>query len=316
MGSSVFQGCAGNFSICYTAGATGFTTPTWNGYPAAACAGTTTTTSIAGSLPCIIKWWGDRTGWVPTNENSKTPEARHEAFQAIFNRNDYQSGPYCPLWVNDFNTGKDYCYWFIPDGCDGYFIWKVPGELQIHLLTCDSGEWESYLHAAGHSDACSYPTACTESGFWDVFCGDDSDADGIPDIADNCADEYNPDQRDNDNNGIGDACETATVIQLSSFIVIAKAGKVILEWTTETEKNNAGFNLYRAEAENGTFAKINTSLIPSKGSSFQGASYEFIDTAVRNRRPYYYKLEDIDLNGVSTFHCPVSATPRLIYGLK
>jgi hypothetical protein len=27
---------------------------------------------------------------------------------------------------------------------------------------------------------------------------------------------------------------------------------------------------------------------------------------------YYYKLEDVDFNGVSTFHGPVSATPLLV----
>jgi hypothetical protein len=42
MGSGVFEDCASNFSVCYTAESTGFTTPTWNGYPAAVCASTTT----------------------------------------------------------------------------------------------------------------------------------------------------------------------------------------------------------------------------------------------------------------------------------
>ena len=37
MGASVFDGCASNFTVCYTAGSTGFTTPTWYGYPAAVC---------------------------------------------------------------------------------------------------------------------------------------------------------------------------------------------------------------------------------------------------------------------------------------
>ena len=55
-----------------------------------------------------------------------------------------------------------------------------------------------------------------------------------------------------------------------------------------------------------------TSLIPAQGSSTQGASYEFVDTDVKNRKTYYYKLEDIDLNGTSTMHGPVSATPRLL----
>jgi hypothetical protein len=88
-----------------------------------------------------------------------------------------------------------------------------------------------------------------------------------------------------------------------------------LQWNTESETDNAGFNLYRAEAENKEYTKINSSLIPVKSSSTQGASYEFIDTDVQNRKTYYYKLEDIDLNGMSTMHGPVNAIPRLIYGV-
>jgi hypothetical protein len=34
---------------------------------------------------------------------------------------------------------------------------------------------------------------------------------------------------------------------------------------------------------------------------------------VRNRKTYYYMLEDIDLNGTSTMHGPVSAMPRVMY---
>jgi hypothetical protein len=36
MGQNVFSGCSSNFSVCYTAGRTGFTNP-WYGYPAAVC---------------------------------------------------------------------------------------------------------------------------------------------------------------------------------------------------------------------------------------------------------------------------------------
>jgi hypothetical protein len=43
-------------------------------------------------------------------------------------------------------------------------------------------------------------------------------------------------------------------------------------------------------------------------------SYEFIDNDVQNRQMYLYKLEDIDLNGTSAMHGPVSAMPRGIYG--
>ncbi len=110
-------------------------------------------------------------------------------------------------------------------------------------------------------------------------------------------------------------CVPPTVINLFSFIATPKAGKVILQWTTASEIDNAGFNIYRSEAEDGEYKKINNALIAAEGSSTQGASYEFIDGALRNRKTYYYKLEDIDLNGTSTLHGPVSATPRLILGI-
>ena len=105
----------------------------------------------------------------------------------------------------------------------------------------------------------------------------------------------------------------ATLIQLAKFIAYPQSGKVMLAWSTESEIDNAGFNLYRSESENGEYIKINDSLIPAQGSSTQGTSYEFVDSDVRNRKTYYYKLEDIDLQGKSTLHGPVVATPKMIY---
>jgi hypothetical protein len=108
----------------------------------------------------------------------------------------------------------------------------------------------------------------------------------------------------------------STIINLSSFDATPKTSKVILQWHTESETDNAGFNLYRSTSEDGDFTKINAFLILSKGSATQGASYEFTDMNVQNRTTYWYKLEDIDLSGTSTLHGPVSATPRLIYGRR
>jgi fibronectin type 3 domain-containing protein len=109
-------------------------------------------------------------------------------------------------------------------------------------------------------------------------------------------------------------CE-ATLIELSSFIAAPKSGKIIISWNTESETDNAGFNIYRSESENGEYVKINNSIIPTQGSSTQGASYQFIDNNVKNRKTYHYKLEDVDLNGTSNMHGPVSATPRWIFGI-
>jgi hypothetical protein len=53
------------------------------------------------------------------------------------------------------------------------------------------------------------------------------------------------------------------------------------------------------------YEQINEALIPSEGSTTQGASYEFVDNDVRNGKKYFYKLEDIDMNETSTLHGPV-----------
>jgi hypothetical protein len=61
--------------------------------------------------------------------------------------------------------------------------------------------------------------------------------------------------------------------------------------------------------------KINSSLIASKVGSSLETTYDLIDSEVQNRNTYFYKLEDVDINGVKTMHGPVSATPRIIYGI-
>jgi hypothetical protein len=106
--------------------------------------------------------------------------------------------------------------------------------------------------------------------------------------------------------------EVPTLITLSSFTATPSGRKVTLSWTTESEIDNAGFNLYRAESEDGKYVKINDSLIPAEGSTTQGATYQFVDDNVKNRNTYYYKLEDLDLDGTSTMHGPVSTVPKLL----
>jgi hypothetical protein len=114
---------------------------------------------------------------------------------------------------------------------------------------------------------------------------------------------------------IDDGCVTPTAITLASFEAVAGNQQVTLVWQTGDETDNLGFNLYRAEAENGAYEKINETLIASKAGSGLGAAYELTDVDVQNRTTYWYKLEDIDIYGTSAFHGPVSATPRLIYGI-
>lgn len=112
------------------------------------------------------------------------------------------------------------------------------------------------------------------------------------------------------------ATAPATLISLRTFEAKGFWREIILTWETASEIDNAGFNIYRSESAGGEYLKINGALIPAKGSAAQGAAYKFFDRSVERGKTYYYKLEDIDLNGKSTLHGPVSATPRWIWGLQ
>ena len=85
------------------------------------------------------------------------------------------------------------------------------------------------------------------------------------------------------------------------------AGQASLAWETGTETDNAGFNLYRATAEDGPYAKVNDALIAAQGDPVSGASYSFTDEGL-STGTYYYKLEDVDYSGITTLHGPASAT--------
>lgn len=96
----------------------------------------------------------------------------------------------------------------------------------------------------------------------------------------------------------------ATAIELVSFTAEAgTGGEVLLSWETATEVDNTGFNIYRSRLRDGEYKKINDALILAKGYATSGASYHHEDT-LPARGTYYYKLEDVDTNGVSTMHGP------------
>jgi len=109
----------------------------------------------------------------------------------------------------------------------------------------------------------------------------------------------------------GPVSPSPTNIELSILDVTPSNEKVILKWKTESETDNAGFNVWRADG----FVKVNDAVIPALGSPTAGSEYDFVDQWVLNGKRYFYLLEDIDTNGISTFHGPVKAVPRWWYGV-
>ena len=82
-------------------------------------------------------------------------------------------------------------------------------------------------------------------------------------------------------------------------------GMVIVEWTTESEFNLAGFNVYRSDEPEGSFLRLNDGLIPASLDPVARGSYVYTDTTVTAGVTYYYKLEDVELDGSSTKHGPI-----------
>ncbi len=114
-------------------------------------------------------------------------------------------------------------------------------------------------------------------------------------------------------NGSGDAfvCKlspTSSAADLASFCATGYDDYISIEWTTECEIDNAGFNIHRSLGAEGPHTRINDRMIPASGSAADGAAYSFIDDAVTAGITYYYWLEDVDVHGTGILHGPVAVT--------
>lgn len=81
---------------------------------------------------------------------------------------------------------------------------------------------------------------------------------------------------------------------------------VLVEWSTASELNTAGFNIYRSENPEGPFSRINTDLIPASLDPLTGGQYKYQDEPVAPGKLYYYQLEELETGGGSTRFGPIS----------
>jgi hypothetical protein len=95
------------------------------------------------------------------------------------------------------------------------------------------------------------------------------------------------------------------------FLILLLAGctpSVRIDWSTESEINTAGFNLYRSVSPDGPFdVKINPQLIPPASDPLVGGKYTFEDKTARPGVTYYYQLEEIEKSGAVNLHGPVAS---------
>ena len=74
-------------------------------------------------------------------------------------------------------------------------------------------------------------------------------------------------------------------------------GEIVIRWITESETNNAGFNILRSETRDGEFTKLNTKLIAGQGTTSERTIYGFTDTSAKPNVVYYYQIQDVSLDG-------------------
>jgi len=92
-------------------------------------------------------------------------------------------------------------------------------------------------------------------------------------------------------------------VELSSYSAFIKDNNVILEWRTETEINNNGFDIERSflpshgsnDCSDSEWKNIG--FVRGAGNSNRQIDYEFADKSISSTGVYLYRLKQIDMNG-------------------
>ena len=90
----------------------------------------------------------------------------------------------------------------------------------------------------------------------------------------------------------------ALPVELSSFTLTrTESGAVVVTWTTESEVDNAGFNLRRSLKRDSGYTLLNPALIAGAGTTGERQTYTFIDTSAKPGVEHYYQIEEVSFGG-------------------
>jgi hypothetical protein len=90
-------------------------------------------------------------------------------------------------------------------------------------------------------------------------------------------------------------------------LLTSEQAEIIVEWSTASELDTVGYNLFRADSASSAFIKINEGLIPASPDPQIGGKYSFSDKNVVPGNNYFYELEAISEDGKSERHGPIIA---------
>jgi hypothetical protein len=74
-------------------------------------------------------------------------------------------------------------------------------------------------------------------------------------------------------------------------------GQAVLSWRTESEEDNYGFFLERAESADGPFRVVTDTIIAGHGTTNAPHEYSYTDRGLEVGREYHYRLWTISYQG-------------------
>lgn len=102
----------------------------------------------------------------------------------------------------------------------------------------------------------------------------------------------------------GEGGDPTLPVELSYFAATLTAENFVnIAWTTQTETNMNGFNIYRNDGSDNLASANRIAYIPATNTSTT-QNYNLIDREVEIGHTYYYWLECIEMNNHSTFNGP------------
>jgi hypothetical protein len=105
--------------------------------------------------------------------------------------------------------------------------------------------------------------------------------------------------------GEGEPAETPAVSEEQADEPVVNT----LKWTTASEVDNFGFDIYRSLDEDGPFDRITDDPLPGAGTTDEPQKYVFVDSEIDPTKDYYYYIESISLGGVREVFSPVIRSP-------
>ena len=86
-------------------------------------------------------------------------------------------------------------------------------------------------------------------------------------------------------------------VSVSFFRATLENSEVVILWTTESETDNAGFNILRSQRKEGEYKQLNTALIQGAGTTGERNTYKWVDQTAKTGVVYYYQIEDVSFAG-------------------